>query len=112
MGKQNSSLVSDAVEATAFVDTSLGTHIAVTIDPNATVSALKRKIEHEHLLCFNSVGRIKVKALKDLRGKDCPILMIQGHCYLRGANVQRRKLLLLTRMVQLISLEKLQSNWI
>ncbi|KAB2609856.1 nucleolar and coiled-body phosphoprotein 1-like [Pyrus ussuriensis x Pyrus communis] len=64
MGKQNSSLVSDAAEATVFVDTSLGTHLAVAVDPNATVSALKRKIEHEHLLCFNSVGRIEVEALK------------------------------------------------
>ncbi|KAM1300515.1 hypothetical protein ACFX15_011334 [Malus domestica] len=64
MGKQNSSLVSDAVEATVFVDTSLGTHLAVAVDPNATVSALKRKIAHEHLLCFNSVGRIEVEALK------------------------------------------------
>ncbi|XP_068327523.1 uncharacterized protein [Pyrus communis] len=64
MRKENLSLVSHTAEATVFVDTSLGTHIAVTIDPNDTVSALKRKIEHEHLLCFTRAGKIEVEALK------------------------------------------------
>ncbi|KAM1303718.1 hypothetical protein ACFX2F_021493 [Malus domestica] len=64
MRKENLSLVSHTAEATVFVDTSLGTHIAVTIDPNDTVSALKQKIEHEHLLCFTRAGKIEVEALK------------------------------------------------
>ncbi|CAL8994086.1 unnamed protein product [Prunus brigantina] len=68
MGK-HSSLVS-ASEATVFIDTSLGTHLAVTVSHHDTVSALKRRIEYEHQSCFTSVGNFTVEALK-VKRKGC-----------------------------------------
>ncbi|PQQ05476.1 uncharacterized protein Pyn_10544 [Prunus yedoensis var. nudiflora] len=68
MGK-HSSLVS-ASEATVFIDTSLGTHLAVTVSHHDTVSALKRRIEYEHQSCFTSMGNFTVEALK-VKRKGC-----------------------------------------
>ncbi|KAI4336641.1 hypothetical protein L6164_015141 [Bauhinia variegata] len=49
---------------TAFIDTSLDTHLAVIVSDVDTVSDLKKRIETEHPLCFPSVGKIQIHAIK------------------------------------------------
>ncbi|KAJ4710945.1 COP1-interacting protein 4 [Melia azedarach] len=47
-----------------FIDTSLDTHLALIVSESDTVSDLKKKIMHEHPLCFPNVGGINIHALK------------------------------------------------
>ncbi|CAB4264230.1 unnamed protein product [Prunus armeniaca] len=68
MGKHSS--LGSASEATVFIDTSLGTHLAVTVSHHDTVSAFKRRIEYEHQSCFTSMGNFTVEALK-VKRKGC-----------------------------------------
>ncbi|XP_050938420.1 uncharacterized protein LOC103487735 isoform X1 [Cucumis melo] len=49
---------------TVFVDTSLGTHLAMAVSDGDTVSDVKEKIEKEHPLCFPHLGTIKIHAIK------------------------------------------------
>ncbi|XP_027095482.1 uncharacterized protein [Coffea arabica] len=57
---------------TAFVDTSLDTHLAMMISSSDTVSDLKKKIVQEHFQLFPGIGEIKVLSLQVKR---------QGHFY-------------------------------
>ncbi|THU51262.1 hypothetical protein C4D60_Mb06t29140 [Musa balbisiana] len=47
-----------------FIDSSLGTNLAMSVSPDDTVADLKRKIRIEHTLCFPDVGEVSVQALK------------------------------------------------
>ncbi|KAL3501076.1 hypothetical protein ACH5RR_035525 [Cinchona calisaya] len=49
---------------TAFIDTSLGTHLATIIYSSDTVFDLKKKIECEHSQLFPRIGEIKVLSLQ------------------------------------------------
>ncbi|XP_057465559.1 uncharacterized protein LOC130755203 isoform X2 [Actinidia eriantha] len=49
------------VKTPAFIDTNLGTHIAIDVCPDITASDFKRYIEGAHLNCFPKVGEITVK---------------------------------------------------
>ncbi|KAJ6719693.1 hypothetical protein OIU79_007353 [Salix purpurea] len=49
---------------TVFIDTTLDTHLALIVSASDTVSDLKKKILHEHKLCFPTNGDIKIHALK------------------------------------------------
>ncbi|XP_011042348.1 PREDICTED: uncharacterized protein LOC105138056 isoform X2 [Populus euphratica] len=49
---------------TVFIDTTLDTHLAFIVSASDTVSDLKKKILHEHKLCFPTNGDIKIHALK------------------------------------------------
>ncbi|CAK7332449.1 unnamed protein product [Dovyalis caffra] len=49
---------------TAFIDTTLDTHLALIVAASDTVSDLKKKILDEHKLCFPTTGDIKIHALK------------------------------------------------
>ncbi|XP_030541919.1 uncharacterized protein LOC115749311 isoform X2 [Rhodamnia argentea] len=53
-----------------FIDTSLGTHLAMLISDTDTVSDLKRKIKVEHKACFPTLGEIHVNAVKVKRKGD------------------------------------------
>ncbi|KAF8040725.1 hypothetical protein BT93_B2834 [Corymbia citriodora subsp. variegata] len=55
-----------------FIDTSLGTHLAMLISDADTVSDLKKKIKVEHKACFPALGEIHVNAIKVKR---------KGHFY-------------------------------
>lgn len=57
---------------TAFVDTSLGTHLAMMISSSDTVADLKKKIVQEHFQLFPGIGEIKVLSLQ---------VKCQGHFY-------------------------------
>ncbi|XP_031736412.1 dentin sialophosphoprotein isoform X2 [Cucumis sativus] len=52
---------------TVFVDTSLGTHLAMAVSDGDTVFDVKEKIEKEHPLCFPHLGAIKIHAIKVTR---------------------------------------------
>ncbi|KAI3769140.1 hypothetical protein L6452_00240 [Arctium lappa] len=54
---------SSAIEVPVFIDTSLGTHIAISVPPDLTVSQFKRKFECVHSNCFPGIGNIKVDGL-------------------------------------------------
>uniref|UniRef100_A0A2P2IUX4 Uncharacterized protein LOC105644723 isoform X2 n=1 Tax=Rhizophora mucronata TaxID=61149 RepID=A0A2P2IUX4_RHIMU len=59
-----------ASHSAVFVDTSFSTHLAVLVADSDTVSDLKKKILHEHPLCFPKIGEIEIHALKvKRRGK-------------------------------------------
>ncbi|KAK1290745.1 hypothetical protein QJS10_CPB18g00554 [Acorus calamus] len=47
-----------------FVDTSLGTHLALVASGSDTVGDFKRKIMTEHALCFLDMGEINVRTMK------------------------------------------------
>ncbi|KAL7150223.1 hypothetical protein ABFS83_05G096400 [Erythranthe nasuta] len=49
---------------TVFVDTSLDTHLAVTVSNSDTVSDFKRKTVLEHMRCFPEIGEIHIHSLK------------------------------------------------
>ncbi|KAL9151641.1 hypothetical protein ABFS82_11G064800 [Erythranthe guttata] len=49
---------------TVFVDTSLDTHLAVTVSNSDTVSDFKRKTALEHMRCFPEIGEIHIHSLK------------------------------------------------
>ncbi|KAK1574916.1 hypothetical protein Q3G72_000988 [Acer saccharum] len=49
---------------TVFVNTSLDTHLALIVSGSDTVADVKKKILHEHLLCFPNFGEINIQALK------------------------------------------------
>ncbi|KAL2457193.1 Uncharacterized protein Adt_46477 [Abeliophyllum distichum] len=51
------------VETPVFIDTNLGTRIALPIFPDITAKELKRKLEKAHLSCFPEVGKIRVNGL-------------------------------------------------
>ncbi|KAH7843925.1 hypothetical protein Vadar_022451 [Vaccinium darrowii] len=46
-----------------FVNTNLGTHIAIDVSPNTTAGYLKREIERAHVSCFPKVGEIRANGL-------------------------------------------------
>ncbi|KAJ9562643.1 hypothetical protein OSB04_007803 [Centaurea solstitialis] len=58
-----SSSSSSAIEVSVFIDTSLGTHIAISISPDLTAADFKRKFESVHLNCYPGIGNIKVDSL-------------------------------------------------
>ncbi|KAF3793677.1 hypothetical protein EJ110_NYTH03465 [Nymphaea thermarum] len=49
---------------TVFVDSSLYTHMAVSVSPRDTVADLKSKIRTEHQSCFPALGDILIHAVK------------------------------------------------
>ncbi|WOL14362.1 dentin sialophosphoprotein-like isoform X1 [Canna indica] len=49
---------------TVFVDSNLGTHLAMAVSPVDTVADIKKKIKMEHQLCFPGIGEVTVQALK------------------------------------------------
>ncbi|XP_031480004.1 uncharacterized protein LOC116250498 isoform X2 [Nymphaea colorata] len=49
---------------TVFVDSSLYTHMAVSVSPRDTVADLKSKIRTEHQSCFPALGDIVIHAIK------------------------------------------------
>ncbi|PKA49617.1 4'-phosphopantetheinyl transferase [Apostasia shenzhenica] len=49
---------------TIFVDTSIGTHLAMTISLHDAISDVKEKIRDEHVLCFKDIGEITIQAVK------------------------------------------------
>ncbi|XP_047321030.1 COP1-interactive protein 1-like [Impatiens glandulifera] len=51
-------------ERSVYFDTSLDTHILLTVSDSDTVSDIRKKIVHEHLRCFPIFGPIEVHALK------------------------------------------------
>ncbi|XP_047314586.1 uncharacterized protein LOC124918516 [Impatiens glandulifera] len=51
-------------EHSVYLDTSLDTHILLTVSDYDTVSDLRKKIVLEHLRCFPTLGPIKIHALK------------------------------------------------
>ncbi|KAI6686638.1 hypothetical protein NL676_032551 [Syzygium grande] len=53
-----------------FIDTSLGTHLAMLVSGADTVSDLKKKIKVEHKACFPTLGEILVNAVKVKRKGD------------------------------------------
>ncbi|KAF6153789.1 hypothetical protein GIB67_001022 [Kingdonia uniflora] len=46
-----------------FIDTNLGTHMAMAVSPHITVAELKREIASEHWMCFPLTGKIRVSGL-------------------------------------------------
>ncbi|OMO81512.1 hypothetical protein COLO4_23547 [Corchorus olitorius] len=60
----NSGADGSTVYNTVFIDTSLDTHLAMIVSDSDTVSDLKKKMMHEHPLCFPNIGDIKINALK------------------------------------------------
>ncbi|KAL6969339.1 hypothetical protein U1Q18_029055 [Sarracenia purpurea var. burkii] len=69
MAKRNLESGSDDIPTTSshntvFIDTTLGTHLAMIVSDTDTVSDLKKKIMSEHPRCFPSFGEIKVCSLK------------------------------------------------
>ncbi|KAI4988977.1 hypothetical protein ZWY2020_036294 [Hordeum vulgare] len=51
--------------ATVFLDTSLGTRLAVSFPTSSTtVADLKRIVSHEHAACFPHLGQIAVQSIK------------------------------------------------
>ncbi|KAK4439691.1 hypothetical protein Salat_0304000 [Sesamum alatum] len=55
-----------------FVETNLGTRLAVPVFPDVTVKELKRELERAHLSCFPEFGSIRVNAL---------MVQQESHCY-------------------------------
>ncbi|KAJ9536777.1 hypothetical protein OSB04_un000001 [Centaurea solstitialis] len=56
----SSSSSSSAIEIPVFIDTSLGTHIAISISPDLTAAEFKRKFESVHSNCYPGIGNIQV----------------------------------------------------
>ncbi|KAI3754092.1 hypothetical protein L2E82_26228 [Cichorium intybus] len=54
---------SSAIEVPVFIDTSLGTHIAISVSPDLTAAEFKRKFESMHSDCYPGIGNIKVNGL-------------------------------------------------
>ncbi|KAL0399115.1 UNVERIFIED_CONTAM: hypothetical protein Sradi_2254800 [Sesamum radiatum] len=54
-----------------FVETNLGTRLAVPVSPDITVQELKRELERAHLSCFPEFGSIRVNALMVQRESHC-----------------------------------------
>ncbi|KFK35556.1 hypothetical protein AALP_AA4G006000 [Arabis alpina] len=52
-----------AEEVSVFVDTNLGTRIAMTVPMNITSRDFKRKLEETHTSCLPSLGEIRVRGL-------------------------------------------------
>ncbi|KAH7663372.1 hypothetical protein IHE45_14G049500 [Dioscorea alata] len=48
-------------EKALFVDSNLGTYLAISVPPDFTVALLKGKLAYEHFLCFPDFGEIKVQ---------------------------------------------------
>ncbi|XP_076897029.1 uncharacterized protein LOC143550219 isoform X1 [Bidens hawaiensis] len=51
------------IEVPVFIDTSLQTHIVVSVSPDLTAAEFNRKFEMMHLNCFPGIGNIKVDGL-------------------------------------------------
>ncbi|KAK4283513.1 hypothetical protein QN277_000456 [Acacia crassicarpa] len=49
---------------TVFIDTNLGTHLAMIAYDADTVSDLKKRIMFEHPLCFPKIGQIQIHSIK------------------------------------------------
>ncbi|XP_057776845.1 uncharacterized protein LOC130995540 isoform X2 [Salvia miltiorrhiza] len=49
---------------TVFVDTSLGTHLAILVCSSDTASDLKKKVAVEHKQCFPEIGEIQIHSVK------------------------------------------------
>ncbi|KAK1440204.1 hypothetical protein QVD17_06029 [Tagetes erecta] len=54
---------SNAIEVAVFIDTSLGSHVLISVSPHLTVSEFKKKFEAMHLNCYPGIGNIKVDGL-------------------------------------------------
>ncbi|KAI3810204.1 hypothetical protein L1987_19814 [Smallanthus sonchifolius] len=54
---------SNAIEVPVFIDTSLGTHIVISVSPDLTAGEFKNKFEIIHLNCYPGIGNIKVHGL-------------------------------------------------
>ncbi|XP_071725705.1 uncharacterized protein [Rutidosis leptorrhynchoides] len=54
---------SSGIEVPVFVDTSIGTHVGISVSPHLTVSEFKRIFENTHLDCYPELGNIKVDRL-------------------------------------------------
>ncbi|KAI7734100.1 hypothetical protein M8C21_018899 [Ambrosia artemisiifolia] len=50
-------------EVPVFIDTSLQTHIVISVSPDLTAEQFKRKFEIMHLGCYPAIGYIKVDGL-------------------------------------------------
>ncbi|KAM0063730.1 hypothetical protein Hdeb2414_s0003g00094391 [Helianthus debilis subsp. tardiflorus] len=50
-------------EVPVFIDTSLETHIVISVSPDITAGVFKRKCEIMHLGCYPAIGNIKVDGL-------------------------------------------------
>ncbi|XWS09654.1 hypothetical protein CRYUN_Cryun39dG0007900 [Craigia yunnanensis] len=61
-------MASDA-EVAIFIDTNLGTHLAMAVSPDTTVGDFK-KLERTHYSCFPKLGEIEVYALM-VKRKSC-----------------------------------------
>ncbi|XXG72708.1 hypothetical protein AAC387_Pa07g1746 [Persea americana] len=46
-----------------FIDTNLGTHLAMAVSPDITAGDLKSKFGKEHYICFPNLGEIRAHAL-------------------------------------------------
>ncbi|XP_077215354.1 uncharacterized protein LOC143849932 [Tasmannia lanceolata] len=55
--------MASAYEMPVFIDSSLGTHIAMPLSPDITAADFKRKLAREHYLCFPYIGEIRIRAL-------------------------------------------------
>ncbi|KAL0353503.1 UNVERIFIED_CONTAM: hypothetical protein Sangu_0931600 [Sesamum angustifolium] len=62
---------SSNVPIPVFVETNLGTRLAVPVSPDITVKELKRELERAHLSCFPEFGSIWVNALMVQRESHC-----------------------------------------
>ncbi|KAG8386014.1 hypothetical protein BUALT_Bualt03G0105000 [Buddleja alternifolia] len=58
------------VSGPVFIDTNLGTHLAVPVSSDITVKEFKRELEKMHLNCFPEFGNIRVNALM-VKQKSC-----------------------------------------
>ncbi|MQL97258.1 hypothetical protein Taro_029946, partial [Colocasia esculenta] len=47
-----------------FIDTNLGTHLAMIVSPDDTVADLKRKMCLEHVSCFPDIGDVTIRSIK------------------------------------------------
>ncbi|KAD3067226.1 hypothetical protein R6Q59_018697 [Mikania micrantha] len=53
----------NVTEVPVFIDTSLGTHILISVSPDLTAGEFKRKFEFMHLSCYPGIGNIRVDGL-------------------------------------------------
>ncbi|KAI3456804.1 hypothetical protein Pfo_013467 [Paulownia fortunei] len=58
------------VPTPVFIDTNLGTRLAVPVSPDITAKEFKRELESTHLNCFPEFGSIRVNALM-VKQKSC-----------------------------------------
>ncbi|KAK6947091.1 hypothetical protein RJ641_000564 [Dillenia turbinata] len=54
---------SSSAQVSIFVNTSMGTRIAISVSPDITVGDFKRELEREHFCCFPMLGQIKIYGL-------------------------------------------------